>query len=603
MSVITDKLATLPEKSGVYIMLDEYENILYVGKAKILKNRVRQYFHNNLKSEKTMALVEKIADFRYIITPNEYEALILENNLIKQHNPPYNILLKDDKTYPYIRINVKDKFPRVEVSYRLRSDGAKYFGPYMLGISVYDLLEVIRTVFPLRHCKNMPKKECLDYHIGLCSAPCSGKVTGEEYAKDVSDVIRFLEGDYKFVEDILRKKMLLFAEKEEFELAKHYRDVLGILEKLVRKQTIPFKQDLNIDVFTMVSNGLYSVVNCFSVRGGKFLGGNNYPYYDVDNANGLASFIMQYYGKNHILCNEIITGKELEFKEELADYIGQKAGRKIVINTPSGGIRKQLVEMGETNATEYLSTQMEKFNRYQELTKGAVEQLQKLLSLPVLPRRAECYDISHISGTNKVASMVVFTDGEKDSRHYRHFKIRIPGNNDFASMHEALTRRLEKIGNCDDLSFSAKPDLIIIDGGKGQLSSAMKAAEETGHSDVCFISLAKREEGVFLPGKSESVILPRNSLALKFIVRIRDEAHRFAITHHRNLRKKQMTESVLTKIPGIGKKKAAALVAFFHKISAIKEAEEQELLAVAGINRNDVENIKNYFKENESNEV
>lgn len=596
MSVISDKLATLPEKSGVYIMLDEYDNVLYVGKAKILKNRVRQYFHKSVKNDKTMALVDKIKDFRYIITPNEYEALILENNLIKEYNPPYNILLKDDKTYPYIRINVKEKYPRIEVCYKLRSDGAKYFGPYMLGISVRDIMEVIEAVFPLRTCRNMPKKECLNYHLKKCLAPCVGKVTPEEYGKVVKDVIKFLNGDDAFVSELIANKMKKFAEMEEFELALHYRNVSEILEKLVRKQTIPFKQDVNIDVFTFATNGMYSVVNCFAVRGGKFLGGDNYPYYEVEKSNCLASFIMQYYEKNPVLCSEIIVGEELEFKAELADYLSEKAGKKINITTPTGGIRRQLVEMGETNCAEYLSRQLEHFNKYQEMTKGAVAQLMESLSLPCLPRRMECYDISHISGTNKVASMVVFIDGEKSSKNYRHFKIRtVQGNNDFASMYEALSRRLAKIGKSEDLSFNAKPDLIVIDGGKGQLTYAIKAAEDAG-VDVNFISLAKREEEVFLPGREDSVILSRNSLALKLIIRIRDEAHRFAITHHRNLRQKQMTETELTKIPGIGKEKAKILLGAFKKIEAVAAATEEELAAVKGISKKDAEQIKKYYE-------
>lgn len=596
MSVISDKLATLPEKSGVYIMLDEYDNVLYVGKAKILKNRVRQYFHKSVKNDKTMALVDKIKDFRYIITPNEYEALILENNLIKEYNPPYNILLKDDKTYPYIRINVKEKYPRIEVCYKLRSDGAKYFGPYMLGISVRDIMEVIEAVFPLRTCRNMPKKECLNYHLKKCLAPCVGKVTPEEYGKVVKDVIKFLNGDDAFVSELIANKMTKFAEMEEFELALHYRNVSEILEKLVRKQTIPFKQYVNIDVFTFATNGMYSVVNCFAVRGGKFLGGDNYPYYEVEKSNCLASFIMQYYEKNPVLCSEIIVGEELEFKAELADYLSEKAGKKINITTPTGGIRRQLVEMGETNCAEYLSRQLEHFNKYQEMTKGAVAQLMESLSLPCLPRRMECYDISHISGTNKVASMVVFIDGEKSSKNYRHFKIRtVQGNNDFASMYEALSRRLAKIGKSEDLSFNAKPDLIVIDGGKGQLTYALKAAEDAG-VDVNFISLAKREEEVFLPGREDSVILSRNSLALKLIIRIRDEAHRFAITHHRNLRQKQMTETELTKIPGIGKEKAKILLGAFKKIEAVAAATEEELAAVKGISKKDAEQIKKYYE-------
>lgn len=585
----------LPENSGVYIMLDEFEQILYVGKAKNLKNRVRQYFHSSVKNEKTTALVAKIKDFRYIITPNEYEALILENNLIKEHNPPYNILLKDDKTYPYIRINTKEKFPKVEVTYRMRSDGARYFGPYMLGISVRETLEIIHSVFPLRTCNKLPKKECLNYHINRCLAPCIGKVSVEEYAKTVNSAIKFLEGSDSFVADMLKEKMLSAANKEEFELAKYYRDTLAALEKLVRKQTIPFKQKLNIDVFTFVTNGEYSVINCFVIRGGKYLGGNNFPYQEVEYNNGMTSFIMQHYQNNPVICNEILVNESLEFKEELVDYLSNISNKKLTINQPLGGIRKQLVEMGEANGKEFLSNQLERFNRRQELTVGAVKQLQTLLNLTRLPKRIECYDISHISGTNKVSSMVVFTDGEKDSKNYRHFKIKtVVGNNDFASMYETLYRRLIGL-NSDDASFSQKPDLIIIDGGKGQLSSALKAAEDA-KAKVDFISLAKREEEVFLPNVSESVILPRNSLALKLIIRIRDEAHRFAITYHKNLRQKQMLISQLNDIEGIGVSKANALMRQFKKIENIANANEEELKKVRGISQKNALSIIEYFE-------
>lgn len=596
MSVISDKLMTLPAKSGVYIMLDEYSNVLYVGKAKILKNRVRQYFHNSVKNEKTMALVEKIADFRYIITPSEYEALILENNLIKQYNPPYNILLKDDKTYPYIRINVKEKYPRIEVCYRLRSDGAAYFGPYMLGISVKEVMEVISAVFPLRTCRALPKKECLNFHLKKCLAPCVGKVSPEEYAKVVEEVTKFLRGNDELVEKQVRDKMNRYAEMEEYELALHYRDVLMILEKLSRKQALPFKQELDIDVFSFATNGLYSVINCFAVRGGKFLGGDNYPYYEVEKSNCLASFIMQYYEKNPLLSNEIVVSEELEFKEELADYLSAKAGRRVAITVPSGGIRKQLIDIGVTNCEEYLSRQLEHFNKYQEMTKGAVAQLKEVLDLPRLPRRIECYDVSHISGSNKVASMVVFIDGEKASGHYRHFKIKtVAGNNDFAAMQETLTRRLSKIGKVEDTSFNACPDLIVVDGGKGQLTYALKAEEETGNS-VMVISLAKREEEIFLPGRQDSVLLSKNSLALKLVIRIRDEAHRFAITHHRNLRQKEMSASRLTKIPGIGKEKAKILLSHFKRIEAIASATETELQSIKGISKKDAAEIKRFFE-------
>lgn len=595
-TALREKLKNLPAKSGVYIMLDEYGGILYVGKAKVLKNRVRQYFHNTVKNEKTTRLVEKIADFRYIITQSEYEALILENNLIKENNPPYNILLKDDKTYPYIKINVKNDFPRVEIAYRMKSDGAKYFGPYMLGMSVRELVDIIQTVFPIRTCRTMPKRECLNFHIGRCCAPCTGRVTKEEYREIINKVISFLNGNDELVRDTIQKKMMYFAEREEFEKAKTYRDTLSALEKILRKQSIPFKQEVDIDVFTFVTNGMESAVNCFAVRGGKYLGGTNYRCADNEYNNGLTSFIMQYYQSNPLICTEILVDEELEFGVELSDYLSKKAGRKIAIIKPNGGIRKQLVELGKANGEEFLSAQIEKQEKYEDLTYGATVQLKEALNLPNVPERIECYDISHVSGTNKVASMVVFEKGEKASKMYRHFKIKtVEGNNDFACMYETLSRRFEELKKQEEASFSAKPDLIIIDGGKGQLSYAMQAMHDAG-VEVNMISLAKREEEIYLPDREESVILPRNSLAIKLIIRIRDEAHRFAITFHRALRAKKMTESTLTQIEGIGKTKAKYLIMKFKKVENIEKATIEELKETQSIGEADAVNIKKFFE-------
>ena len=595
-TALREKLKNLPAKSGVYIMLDEYGGILYVGKAKVLKNRVRQYFHNTVKNEKTTRLVEKIADFRYIITQSEYEALILENNLIKENNPPYNILLKDDKTYPYIKINVKNDFPRVEIAYRMKSDGAKYFGPYMLGMSVRELVDIIQTVFPIRTCRTMPKRECLNFHIGRCCAPCTGRVTKEEYREIINKVISFLNGNDELVRDTIQKKMMYFAEREEFEKAKTYRDTLSALEKILRKQSIPFKQEVDIDVFTFVTNGMESAVNCFAVRGGKYLGGTNYRCADNEYNNGLTSFIMQYYQSNPLICTEILVDEELEFGAELSDYLSKKAGRKIAIIKPSGGIRKQLVELGKANGEEFLSAQIEKQEKYEDLTYGATVQLKEALNLPNVPERIECYDISHVSGTNKVASMVVFEKGEKASKMYRHFKIKtVEGNNDFACMYETLSRRFEELKKQEEASFSAKPDLIIIDGGKGQLGYAMQAMHDAG-VEVNMISLAKREEEIYLPDREESVILPRNSLAIKLIIRIRDEAHRFAITFHRALRAKKMTESTLTQIEGIGKTKAKYLIIKFKKVENIEKATIEELKETQSIGEADAVNIKKFFE-------
>ncbi len=596
MKAYTEKLRTLPEKSGVYVMLDEMNNVLYVGKAKVLKNRVRQYFHNTVKNDKTMALVEKIYDLRYIITPNEYEALILENNLIKQYNPPYNILLKDDKTYPYLRVNVKEKFPKVEVCYKMKADGARYFGPYMLGVSIREVTDIIHTVFPIRSCRTLPKRECLNYSLGRCGAPCTGRVDEAEYRKAVDDMLSFLSGNDEKVRSILTEKMMNAAEREDFEQAKKYRDTIACLDEMSRRQTIPFKQETDIDVFTFVTNGMYSVVNCFAVRGGKYLGGVNFPCKETEMSNGLTSFIMQYYEQNALICNEILVSDEIEFKEELADYLSKKSGRKIHVLTPSGGIRKQLVDMGITNASEHLARQLEHNNRYEELTMGGVKQLQAMLSLPTLPLRIECYDISHISGTNKVASMVVFKDGAKASKYYRHFKIKtVVGNNDFACMAETLSRRFEEWKAQKDLSFSERPDLIVIDGGKGQLGYVCDVMAKD-KLDFPVVSLAKRVEEVFVPGREESVFLPRDSLAIKLLIRIRDEAHRFAITYHRLLRKKQMTESELTGIEGIGKTKARNLIVYFRRMENMENATKEDFQKVDGIGEKDAEKIIEFFR-------
>lgn len=600
MDKISSILNNLPVQSGVYIMLDEFQNILYVGKAKNLKNRVRQYFRNNVQTEKTIVLVSKIRDIHYIITPTELDALILENNLIKKHRPPYNILLKDDKTYPYIKINLKYPYPIVEVTRRLKADGAKYFGPYMLGLSAFEIIKLLQSAFPIRSCKNYNlkknKRECLNYHIGQCQAPCTGRVSVEEYAKTVKSVLEFLSGNNAQVEKNLTDKMYKAAAEEEFEMAKYYRDMLGILEKLVRKQTIPFKLELDLDIFSFATNGMLAVVNISAVRGGKLLGSENFVLNDTSKENALSSFILQYYEKNPILCSEIVLSEDLEFLPELNDYLTSKAERKINIIHPIGGIRRQLVDISLANAKDYLEKQADRLIRKEDLTFGAVKQLCEIFNLKKQPRRIECYDISNISGSDKVASMVVFLDGDKASKHYRHFKIKtVKGANDFASMKEALTRRLRRIGEQEkDLSFSEEPNLIVVDGGKGQLSSALEAIVESGKS-VDIISLAKREEEVFVPGQSESIVLPRDSLALKMLIRIRDEAHRFAIEHHRKLREKRQTESQLMKIEGIGEERAKNLLMHFRDIQKIETASVEELCEAKGISKSVAQNISRFF--------
>lgn len=595
--MLSVKVNSLPEKSGVYIMLGEYGSILYVGKAKILKNRVRQYFHGNNRTEKTLALAAKIKDINYVVTPTELDALVLENNLIKKHAPPYNILLKDDKTYPYVKISMKNPYPRVEITRKLKADGAKYFGPYMLGIASSELLGLINSAFPLRECVNLRKgkRECLNYHIGRCLAPCTGRVGKEEYAEIIKKVIAFLKGNTSGIEETLKEKMFAAAEKEEFETAKHYRDMIDILGKLSRKQTSPFKQELDLDIFSYATNGITAAVNLTVVRGGKLLGGSSCVINDTGGANALSSYIMQYYDKNPLLCGEIVVSEEQEFAAELQDYLSAKAGRRINVYVPLGGIRKQLADISAANASEYLEKQTAISVRKEDMTLGAVNQLKDMLSLGRPPYRIECYDISHISGTNTVASMAVFINGEDAKKHYRHFKIEtVKGIDDFASMKETLSRRLKRLVSGDtDVSFSARPDLIIIDGGKGQLSSALEALNGL-NLDIDIVSLAKREEEVFVPGEKDSIILPANSLALKLIIRVRDEAHRFAVSYHRRLREKMQTLSELKKIEGVGDVTAKKLLEYFKDTGSLKKAAAEDI-AAAGIPRKTADAVYGYF--------
>lgn len=605
MDIIKQKLKDLPLESGVYIMKSASGQILYVGKARSLKKRVSQYFANSAnKTEKTIKLVEKIADFEYIITRNEIEALVLENNLIKKHMPPYNILLKDDKAYPFIRINTKQDFPKVEVVRKLKNDGAKYFGPYMQGITSKDITELVESAFCLRSCNhdfskiNKNHRPCLNYHIKRCMAPCVGHCTKEEYAKQIEEVISFLSGNDKKVSNILNQKMTDAAENEDFELAIYYRKKLEILDKLVRRQVTALPKDFDLDIFAIASNGLNTVIAILFVRGGKLVGGDKQIVNDLAPEDGvvLENFITAYYDKVNYIASEIVTATPVENGDLLAEYLTYKKGSKVNVITPHQGVRRQLADMAMGNATDYLEKSLSVKEREDNMTTGAIIQLQEYLHLSKLPARMECYDISHIQGTDKVASMVVFVNGSPYRAHYRKFKMKYAlGNDDFAGLQEALTRRLDELQKGEDESFASRPDLLVIDGGKGQLSSVVEILESKGIKDIDIIGLAKREEEVFLPKQSDPVILPRNSYALKVLQRIRDEAHRFAITFHRELRQKRQTHSKLLAIEGVGQKRVKALFEAFRNIENIRNASVEDLCLVKGIDKSSAQNIYNHF--------
>lgn len=589
----------MPDSPGVYIMLDKEGIVIYVGKARVLKNRVRQYFHTSAKPEKVAAMVEHIADFYYIITQTEIDALALENNLIKKYKPKYNILLKDDKTYPYIKIHSKEEFPRASVTRKIKKDG-KYFGPFMGGVRCGDLLDIVASVYNVRTCSvvinDKPKKPCLEYHLGRCNAPCARLCTREEYAENVKAALSFLDGDYEEAESILQDKMLRFAQNEEFELAMEYREKLAMLSKLKLKRITSLNRALNADIVALKTNFLYSSVNVLVTRGGIMQGGSNYALEDgsFSEVDALTAFIIQFYN-NHELPDEIIAQEFCE-KRLLETYFKEKFGKKVEIVLAKQGIKRQLLDMAEKNATEYLSKSIDKIKHKDDMTKNACRRLQEILRLKRYPRRMECYDISNISGVDKVGSMVVFIDGEADKTSYRRFKIKtVEGANDYASHQEMMRRRLAKLGT-DEERFP-KPDLIVIDGGKGQLSAIKEVFDEMGITDIELISLAEKEEEVFTLFSSESIRINHRDYALKMLQRIRDEAHRFAITYFRSLHSKRNLSSVLQEIEGIGKKKRMALLEKFGTIDKIMSADEKELSTAEGIGPELAKKIYNFFKE------
>ena len=600
MGALKEKLNLLPDSPGVYIMLDKDGIVIYVGKARVLKNRVRQYFHSSAKSEKVAAMVEHIDDFYYIITQTEIDALALENNLIKKYKPKYNILLKDDKTYPYIKVHTKEEFPRVSITRKIKKDG-KYFGPFMGGMRCGDLLDIISSVYNVRTCTTVigekPKKPCLEYHLKRCGAPCAHLCSKEEYAARVKQVLSFLDGNYEDAEAVLQEKMLKFAENEEFELAMEYREKLAMLSKLKLKRITALNRALNADIIALKTNFIYSAVNVLVTRSGIMQGSSNFALEDCSfsETDALTGFIIQYY-TNHELPDEIIVQDFCE-KELLESYFFERFGKKTDIIIAKLGVKKQLLDMAEKNAAEYLSKSIDKIKHKDDMTKNACERLQKILGLKKYPKRMECYDISNISGVDKVGSMVVFIDGEADRSSYRRFKIKtVEGANDYSTHQQMMRRRLAKLGTEEEERFP-KPDLIIIDGGKGQLSAIKEVFDEVGVTDIELISLAEKEEEVFTLFSPESIRINHRDYALKMLQRIRDEAHRFAITYFRSLHSKRNLASILEEIDGVGAKKRKALLETFGTIDKIMSADEEALCQVDGIGAELAKKIRAYFKE------
>lgn len=585
MNLIEEKLKTLPQNPGVYLMKNSQGKIIYVGKAKILKNRVRQYFQQNKNhSPKVQAMVKKIADFETIITASEVEALILECNLIKKYRPRYNISLKDDKTYPFLKITA-EKFPRILITRKKIRDGAKYFGPYTNGLAVKETLQLLRKIFPLRTCKNFQKRPCLEFHIKRCAAPCAEKISREDYFAIVKSAEKFLEGKTAEVEKNLQTEMEIAAENFNFEKAARLRDILFAVKKISEKQKIVTDAG-NLDAIGLAKINSEVCAQIFFIREGKVIGRENFLLQNAVEESDekiISEFIKQYYSSAEISAEEILLPCEIEEKI-LSEWLGVK------IFEPKRGVKKSLVEMACENAEKFLQEKIQREETKNLQTLGAVEELKKYLNLPTLPRKMECFDISHIQGSETVASMVSFFNGVADKKNYRRYKIKSAEGkpDDFKSMREVVERRYKNLENL--------PDLIVIDGGIGQLNSALEIIRGLGIK-IPVVGLAKQFELIFVENSSEPVELPRGSQALFLMQRIRDEAHRFAITYHRTLRRKRNLQSELDKISGIGKVRREELLKQFGSVEKIKSATLEELLQVRGMNKTAAENLKRFFAE------
>ena len=597
--LVAEKLKLLPDSPGVYLMKDARGKIIYVGKAIVLKNRVRQYFQSSRnQTPKVRAMVSHVVDFETIMTANEVESLILEANLIKKHRPRYNIRLKDDKSYPYVKVTVQEEYPRVFITRRVLRDGARYFGPYTNVTALRDSLKLLKRLFPLRTCRTMPDRPCLEYHIKRCLAPCVGKVTEEDYRAMIRAVLLFLEGRTDDVERELEHRMQLAAEAYHFETAARLRDQLAAVRKAAERQNIVTGAG-DQDAIGMARSAAGVCVQIFFIRGGKMIGREHFLLRgseEESDADILRAFLEQYYNQATFVPREVLLPHVIDTagQEIIERWLAErKGGGKVALLTPQRGTKRDIVVMATGNAEKYLTDEETRRSLADEQTIGAVEELGRYLGLRKPPYRMECFDISHNQGQETVASMVVFEGGQPKKSDYRRFKIKSAEGkpDDFLSMREVTTRRY--VG----LPEEELPDLIIIDGGKGQLSSALEIIRnEAGHRNVPVVGLAKQFELVFTEGSSEPVELPRRSQSLYLIQRIRDEAHRFAITFHRKLRGKRNLVSVLDHIVGVGPKRRQSLWSHFGTLDKIKAASIDELAAVPGMNRPSAEAVYYFFE-------
>jgi len=615
------KIDNLPDSPGCYLMKSG-GTVIYVGKAKNLKNRVRQYFHGGYHTPKVQAMVDKVDDFDIVLVDGELEALILECNLIKLHKPWYNILLKDDKHYPYIRVDMKEAFPTVDLVRRPEKDGAKYFGPYLGATVVREMLDVIRMIFPIRTCTrtinpDKPVRPCVHYEIGQCLGPCAGHVTEKQYHELMKKVLEFLGGNEGPVKEELNSRMREAAMQLNYERAAVYRDRIKAVEQVMQKQKAIVSGGGDQDVLATIRQGDDALVQLLLIRGGKMIGSELHVLEragDETPEQVLCSFMLQYYAEDSIPPRDILVGVLPEESETLASLLSERRGAKVTISMPKRGEKRQMVEMAVKNVSDAAIKREKQLQSSRSRTIGALEELMQVLNLNIFPTRIEGYDISNTQGAQSVGSMVVMKNGRPANRDYRYFRIKsVEGPNDFASMKEVLTRRLkhgltereERIaGGLDPAGgkFSELPDLILIDGGRGQLNAAIEAMEEVGVSIPIF-SLAERIDEIILPDQDESILLDRHSDALHLIQRLRDEAHRFAISHHRSLRGAHALKSKLDEIPGVGPVRKRAILKHFETMEALMEASVDEICQVQSVSHQTAQAIFDALHKNENKEA
>ncbi len=614
---IEQKLKTLPDSSGVYIMRNADGDVIYVGKAKVLKNRVRSYFKGHRHAPKVAAMVANVEDFEYIITDSEMEAFVLENNLIKEHSPKYNILLKDDKTYPFLKITTNEMYPRISITRKVKKDGAKYFGPYLSAIVLRDLIELIKEIFQIRSCsKSFPAeigktRPCLYHHIGKCMGVCSGDVTPEKYNEVIKEIIAFLNGRYDEVQQTLTEQMTAAAAAMDFEKAAQIRDHIRAIDTLAQKQKIVSADGADTDAIAFYSKHGKTCFQIFFIRGGSVIGRENYFTDDtegLDESELLADFVRQYYAQSSFVPKEILLERECDDMELIRRWLSELCGRRVEVHVPKIGDNAKLIKMIKANAEKELSERELKTLRDIKFKNSAIAQLYRLLELDTIPKRIEAYDISNISGDNNVGSMVTFIDARPSTKDYRNFKIKnVVGADDYACMAEVLTRRFEraaaeaekiKSGELteDKASFSNLPDVIFVDGGQGHVNTVAPIVQKYA-PDIPVFGIVKDDNHCTrgIVSVHGEIPIDKTSDAFMLLTNIQDEMHRRAITYNRDLNTRKNLKSELDNIGGVGDVRKKALLRHFKSVKNIAAATVEELMAVKSIDRRSAENIATYF--------